>query len=379
MQENSAAIAENLVAKELTMSDLQEYKCPCCGGAIEFNSSLQKLKCPYCDTEFELDALKQYEEDVSGDQNDNMQWDSSATPEWTEDEENGMRLYVCKSCGGEIIADENTAASLCPFCDNPVVMKGSIKGALKPELIIPFKLDKKAAMAGFAQHLKKKALLPKVFKEENHIQEIKGIYVPYWLFDTKADAHMRYKGTRVRCWSDSKYNYTETSYFAITRDGKLTFEHVPADGSSKMPDDLMESIEPFDFKDAVPFESAYFAGYYADKYDVDDKQSIVRVNERVRNATAENFMNTIHGYSSVIPDGGSINLSENKTCYAMYPVWILHTKWRDQLYTFAMNGQTGKFVGNLPIDKNLRFKYFGLAGGIAFVGMYLILSLIWLI
>ena len=125
MQENSAAIAENLVAKELTMSDLQEYKCPCCGGAIEFNSSLQKLKCPYCDTEFELDALKQYEEDVSGDQNDNMQWDSSATPEWTEDEENGMRLYVCKSCGGEIIADENTAASLCPFCDNPVVMKGS--------------------------------------------------------------------------------------------------------------------------------------------------------------------------------------------------------------------------------------------------------------
>ena len=361
------------------MSEIQEYKCPCCGGAIEFDSSLQKLKCPYCDTEFEMDALAQYEKDVSKDEDSNMEWDISSMQTWTEDDEQGMKVYICRSCGGEIMADENTAASLCPFCDSPVVMKGSIKGALKPDCIIPFKLDKKAAMAGFAQHLKKKALLPKVFKTENHIEEIKGIYVPYWLFDTKADAHMRYKGTRVRYWSDSRYNYTETSHFAITRDGDISFAHVPADGSSKMPDELMESIEPFDFQDAVPFESAYFAGYFADKYDVDEKQSIIRVNERVRNATAQNFMNTIQGYHSVIPDGGNINLSEGKTCYAMYPVGILHTRWNGQLYTFAMNGQTGKFVGNLPIDKGLLWKYFGIASGIAFVAVYLLMALAWLL
>ena len=194
---------------------------------------------------------------------DLMQWQEDAGSQWGEEETSKMRVYHCESCGGEIIADENQAATKCPYCDNPVVMKGQFQGDLRPDYVIPFKLDKAAAKERFKSHLNGKPLLPKVFRSENHIDEIKGIYVPFWLFDADAEADIRYKGTTVRTWSDSDYNYTQTSYYSILRGGRIGFERVPVDGSSKMEDDLMESIEPFDFSEAVPFQTAYLAGYMA--------------------------------------------------------------------------------------------------------------------
>ena len=156
------------------MQTLQEYKCPCCGGAIAFDSGIQKMKCPYCDTEFDMETLASYDDGLNGKQ-DNMNWETSAGGEWQEGETNGLRSYVCKSCGGEIVGDENTAATACPFCGNPVVMMGQLSGELKPDFVIPFKLDKKAAKAGLQKHLTGKRLLPKIFKDQNHIDEIKGI------------------------------------------------------------------------------------------------------------------------------------------------------------------------------------------------------------
>lgn len=125
------------------MAGLQEFKCPCCGGAIAFDSKIQKMKCPYCDTEFEMDELKGYDAELQNEQTDDMEWDTSAGSEWQEGETDGLRTYVCKSCGGEIVGDANMAATTCPFCDNPIVMMGQFSGALKPDLVIPFKLDKR--------------------------------------------------------------------------------------------------------------------------------------------------------------------------------------------------------------------------------------------
>ena len=332
------------------MPTLQEYKCPCCGGAIAFDSTLQKMKCPYCDTEFDMETLAGYDAGLQEAQDD-MKWETAAGSAWQEGEADGLRSYVCKSCGGEIVGDENTAATACPFCGNPVVMMGQFSGALKPDLVIPFKLDKKAAKAGLQKHLTGKRLLPRIFKDQNHIDEIKGVYVPFWLFDTDADAQVRYRATRVRTWSDSNYHYTETSHYLVRRGGRVGFEHVPVDGSSKMPDDLMESIEPYDFADAVNFQTAYLAGYLADKYDVDAEQSIERANERVKKSTEEAFAATVQGYATVTTEQSRIQLHGGKAKYALYPVWLLNTTWNGQKYTFAMNGQTGKFVGDLPVDK----------------------------
>ena len=348
------------------MAVLQDFKCPCCDGVIEFDSTVQKMKCPYCDSEFDIEALQSYREELNGQPQENMTWDTAAGGQWQEGEADGLRVYTCNSCGGEIVADETTGATECPYCGNPVVMTGQFAGALKPDLVIPFKVDKKAAIAKLREHYKGKLLLPKVFKDENHIKEVKGLYVPVWLFDTDADAYVRYRATRLRRWSDSNYNYTETSFYSVTRAGGIGFANVPVDGSSKMDDTLMESIEPYHIEDAVDFQTAYLAGYLADKYDVDAQASIERANQRIKQSTEDAFRATVHGYATVTPVVSNINLKNGAARYALYPVWILNTKWKDQKFTFGINGQTGKIAGDLPMDKGKFWKWLlGVTGAVS--------------
>lgn len=359
------------------MSVLQQFKCPCCDGAIEFDGRTQKMKCPYCDSEFDLDDLQALESELGEQLPDRMEWDTAPGNEWQEGEAEGLRVYTCGTCGGEIVADETTGATECPFCGNPVVMAGHFSGDLKPDLVIPFKVDKKSAIAALEKHYKGKVLLPKVFKDENHIREVKGLYVPVWLFDTDADAHVRYKASRTRVWSDSQYRYTETSYYAVIRGGNIGFENVPVDGSSKMDDALMESVEPYNIADAVDFQTAYLSGYLADKYDVDAAASIDRANQRIRKSTEDAFASTVIGYNTVMPVSSNIQLQNGRARYALYPVWILSTQWNGEKYTFAVNGQTGKTVGDLPMDKGAFWKWFAGVSGAVSAAVFALSYLFW--
>ena len=361
------------------MAVLQQYKCPCCDGAIEFSSGAQKMKCPYCDTEFEMETLLAYDQELQQDTADDMSWDTAAGGEWMEGEAEGLRVYVCQSCAGEIVADEHTGATSCPYCGNPVVMMGQFSGNLKPDYVIPFQLDKKAAVEALRKHTTGKRLLPKVFADENHIREVKGVYVPVWLFEADASADLRWKATRTRTWSDSNYIYTETQHYSVTRGGTIGFEQVPVDGSTKMDDTLMESIEPFDFSQAVDFQTAYLSGYLADKYDVDSEQSVDRANERIRRSTEEAFTATVGGYTTMVPVSNHVSLQNGVAKYALYPVWLLTTEWNGKNYLFAMNGQTGKFVGDLPMDKAAYKKWlFGIAGAVS-AACFAISYLMWLL
>ena len=167
--------------------------------------------------------------------------------------------------------------------------------------------------------------------------------------------------------------------YSILRGGRIGFERVPVDGSSKMEDDLMESIEPYDFKDAVDFQTAYLAGYLADKYDVNAEESIGHANRRIRQSTEDAFRATVKGYSGVVVENSNVRLENSRVKYALYPVWILNTTWQGKKYRFAMNGQTGKFVGNLPTDKGAYVRWFvGLTVGIS-VAAFSILSLLWML
>ena len=354
------------------MDTLLEYKCPCCGGKIEFDSQAQKMKCPYCDTEFDTETLNSYDDVLKREQPDRMEWEQTDGNEWSEEEAGGMSVYVCKSCGGEIVCESTTAAASCPYCGNPVVMAGRLAGDLKPDYVIPFKLDKKAAKEGLSRHIKGKRLLPKIFKDQNHIDEIKGVYVPFWLFDTDAEAGIRYKATKVRSWSDSDYIYTETRHYSVIREGSLGFDNVPVDGSSKMEDALMESIEPFNFSEAVDFQTAFLSGYLADRYDISSEKSQPRANERIKRSTEEAFASTVTGYSTVVPETSSVRFSGGKIKYVLYPVWLLNTTWQGKKYYFAMNGQTGKFVGDLPLDKKAYWKWLGIWAGISAAAVMLI-------
>lgn len=351
------------------MAGLIEFECPSCGGDLSFDADSQMMKCPYCDAEFDVQAMKKMEE-AGAARDDSMDWEILSHCDWLEGEKEQLTGYFCNSCGGSIVTETTTAATGCPYCGSPVVMSGNLSGALRPDCVIPFQLNKQAALEALKKHLRGKPLLPKAFKKENHIQEVKGVYVPFWLFDAHAEGQSQYRATRVRTWASSRYIYTETRHFSVFRAGEMDFAAVPVDGSTKMADDMMESLEPYDVSKAVDFQTAYLAGFYADKYDVDAETSVPRANQRIRNTTADTLYSTVIGYSSVRTVSSNVQLSDNKARYALFPVWLLHTKYKGEDYHFAMNGQTGKLVGNLPVSWGAFFAWWaGLSVGIAGLAM----------
>ena len=352
--------------------------CPACKAELNSEGMSGEATCPGCGAEFQMEDLRAYAAQTAEKLEDDMKWDTTAGGQWQEGEADGLRVYSCQTCGGEIVADETTGATHCPYCGNPVVLTSYFAGALKPDLVIPFKVDKKKAIETLNNHYKGKKLLPKVFKDQNHIEEVKGLYVPVWLYDADADARVEYDATKILTWSDSDYEYTETSHYAVVRGGTLGFANVPVDGSTKMDDTLMESIEPFNIADAVPFKAAYLPGYLADKYDVDAEASIGRANERIKQSTEDAFRSTVVGYTSVTTVNSNIRLENGKARYALYPVWILNTNWNGQKFNFAINGQTGKIAGDLPMDKGLFWKYLLGVAGIATAAAFGISYLLWL-
>ncbi len=351
------------------MANLQ-LKCPCCGGALEFDNKSQHVICPYCDSHFTTEDLKAYSDDLANDKQDDTAWDESRVQEYTNAEMKGMKIYSCDSCGGEIIVDETTSSTKCPYCGNNLVVSKELSGDLRPNYVIPFKNDKEAVQGNLRKFFRRKPLLPNSFSKENVIEEIKSLYVPFWLFDADVAGRVRFKGEITRTWSDSDYDYKETKYYSIIRGGEIAFDHIPVDGSSKMEDQLMESIEPYDFKEAEEFNVAYLAGYAADRYDVDKTVTFNRATQRFRDGTIQAFRKDVHGYSNVTVQDSNIQLSNTVTNYALYPVWILNTKWREKNFRFAVNGQTGKVAGNLPVSPLKFFLFYMLfflvIGGAAF-------------
>ena len=285
-----------------------------------------------------------------------------ASDETWDAENEGMKLYQCPSCGAQIICDATTAATSCPYCGNPSVIPGQFHGMLRPDYILPFKLSKEDAVAALKRYYKGKQLLSRRFSNDNHLNEIKGIYVPFWLFDGRAVADIHYRATRVMSARHGDEMVTTTDYFDVRRAGSVRFTRIPADGSQKMPDDLMDSIEPFDYSELKPFSTAYMPGFFADIYDVNDRLSFERARKRGTHSAEQIFDSSVTGYSSVTPVRKQVQMYREKTSYALLPVWILCTQWNGKNFVFAMNGQTGKFVGDLPISMG---RYFAWMAGIA--------------
>ena len=335
--------------------DFVQYKCPCCGAALSFSPETQKLSCNSCGNQYDPETLEKYEREGESSAEQDISWEHQKEAE--EAERTGEGKYICPSCGAEIEADDNTASTTCPYCDNVVVIKKTTSGEYKPDMMIPFQIEGDRARQMFEGFCKGKRLLPKNFREKSYLKNLKGYYVPYWLFDCRADADMSFDATRVRAWSDSEYDYVDTSYYLVNRAGCMEFYHVPVDGSIEMEDDTTESIEPFDYSGITEFNPAYLAGYETDKYNVDAKTAESRAKERLYNSAEQILRETVRGYNTVIPKRRSLSAERGRVHYALLPVWLFETAYNEKKYQFAINGQTGKMVGELPVDKAAFWKY----------------------
>lgn len=369
-------------------SQVTNYQCLACTGPLQFNPETGKLGCEFCGSVYELaeiealyeekeeQAVEAHEKAEADQAKQQSEWDLSGISEDWGADASGMKTYSCPACTAELICDATTAATSCPYCGNPTVVPGQFSGSLKPDYVIPFKLNKDEAIKTLKKHYQKRFFLPRAFTANNQLQKIQGVYVPFWLFDGEAEGEAYFEATRSHTKKRGNYEITETKHFTCKRSGSVAFEKVPVDASTKMPDDYMESLEPFDYGELKAFSTVYLPGFLADKYDVSAEDSQERADKRCTESLVLELQATVQGYETVSEVRRFTRLNRGKVHYALLPVWLMNTKWNGKDYLFAMNGQSGKLVGDLPMDKGKFWSmFFGIGAGLSVISSLLILLL----
>lgn len=323
--------------------DASQYKCPNCGAELVFDPLTQKMNCEFCRSEFSVDKVKEICAETDP--------ESPEEKARREDFESHTNLYQCRSCGAEIMAEDDTTATFCYYCHSPVILAGRLTGDFKPSQIIGFHIKREQAVELFQNWCGKKKFIPSDFKSQKQLEKMTGLYVPFWVTDCEVTADYHAIAKQIRSWTAGSYRYTETKEYSIDRAAEIRTTGVPADGESKIDDLLMESIEPFDYTALKPFDMSYFSGFFADKYDVDRAAVFPRIRDRVTQASRNIINNSVGGYSSVSALRQNYQINRTKWEYIMLPVWFMTYRYRDKIYEFAINGQTGKLAGTPPLDK----------------------------
>lgn len=345
-----------------------DNKCPACGAPILYKQNLKKWKCDYCKSEFTLEEMKKYN-NASNEKNNIKE--EVKTEKQKEKDNTNYYEYNCKDCGAKIIADENTAATFCVYCGNTAILKEKLSGKFAPDMIIPFKNEKEKAIEAFKSLNKGRPLMPNFFNDEKNIEKIKGVYIPFWLYDVKVNGELDATSTTSTTWTVGDTVYTKTDTYRLEREGEMSFNKIPVDGSTRFDNDIMNTIEPFNYSELEEYNHAYLSGFLAEKYDVDEETSFKDAEERSLNSARDTIKDDMGmGIKTIVND--TLASTKLLTKYVLLPVWMINVKYKDKFYTFAMNGQTGEFVGNIPVDKKKAFIY----GILTFVTTFILVVLI---
>ena len=351
-------VTEEKVKKEVKGKTLGTI-CPACNASIKFNAKANKWKCDYCGSEFTLEEMEKVEKGSASKKNNEEKPEKVNLDDYVS--------YHCEACGAEIIADDQTAATFCVYCGNTAILKNKLSGNFAPTRLIPFRTEKVLAEDKFKALAKGRPLVPKSFTDIKNIEKIRGIYIPFWLYDFKVHGNVMMNAQRVSSWRSGDTHYTKTDYFQIIREGSMNFYDIPVDASTRFDNAIMNSIEPFNYEDLVPYNHAYLSGFYAEKYDEDEDKALKEAAFRAGKTTKNLMVDSAIGYTSKQVTSENLDADLIDREYVLLPVWMVNVKYGGEQHTFAMNGQTGEFIGNIPIDKKKLVFYIILTFALTFI------------
>lgn len=387
--------------------DTLTHKCPNCDGPLVFDPKDQKFHCDYCLSIYTEDEVTSYEEKQRAARLDDTTTTSNETHSYTAEQqkdtmskadeaafkeatgtdtaaedtlEGAMELFLCPSCGAEIVTDATTAATYCYYCHNPVVLSGRLSGEFSPESVLPFAIEKEEAIEKFLSWTKKKWFVPKNFFDKQQIEKLTGVYFPYWVVDAKITGELQAMGTSIRIWRIGDIEYTETKQYDVTRAGKLSFKELIKNALSKnVQQKMVEGVQPFLLDKAIPFKSQYLAGFQAEKRDIEYTELTDAVQDELKDYAQSLLQDTASGYTTLSKVRSSVTIQDENNHYMLLPVWLVTYRSNEQskkVYYYAMNGQTGKVSGILPVSyKRLGLFTFGVFASILvlfLIGGYLL-------
>jgi DNA-directed RNA polymerase subunit RPC12/RpoP len=353
------------------------YKCPNCGAGLVFDPDIQKNKCEYCGSEFTDAELAQISEalEKKGEAAalaDNSQAQPALSTKTAKTGEAGtpspLKGYICDNCGAEVVTDATTSATFCYYCHSPVLLTDRLTGDFRPTRIIPFSFDREQAIGKFLSWAKSKRFVPKSFYGAPQLEKITGLYLPYWMADAAATVDYAGKGVIRRTWVSGYTEFTETKEYRIERQGTIDVNHINELANRKFSRAMLDSITPFEESSAIDFSMTYLGGFLAEKYDISRDEAEPQVTGRARDYARSMMQETISGYQQVEMDRSDLDVSIKDWQYALFPVWMLTYQYQGKTYVYAMNGQSGKSFGELPVDKpKLR-----LVSGMIAVGLFIL-------
>lgn len=311
------------------------YKCPTCGGNMLYDAELGQLKCEQCSLEM---PVQDY-------QTTDVKEENNA---YTED---GRRQYRCPSCGATLMTDTYTAATNCAYCGSPNVIEEQVDKDFKPDIVLPFQVERKEAVEKLNKWCRGGILTPSDFLKDDALKaKLNGIYVPFWVYDIMTDSSIAAHCERVSVSTSGNKETTKRYKYHVKRSGKAAFARIPRDASKRMDNKKMDLLEPFQIDKAKEFSGAYLSGFSAERYSETKDEVYSRASGIARQYAIDELRNTIGGYDSVNVTSEQVDMNCVKTDYALYPVWHYEYKYNNKLYEFMMNGQTGKVVGKPPVS-----------------------------
>lgn len=349
------------------------FRCKNCGGNVVYSPERKKMFCPFCESE---DSEEREDGVIVTSEAENGQPASGVVDAKTQ--EGGTTgataqpksavnaqqkvTKVCPNCGGEIPMTAAISATQCPYCDNYLIVDDQISGVYTPHMLIPFKMGKEGCKQLIRSKFEKCVFAPTDFLSEVRLNGIHGDYVPFWFYDYNTNCTFHGEGTKVRSWTTGNTQYTETSYYDIVRDMDIDFDKIPVDASVGMPDDVMDLMEPFDYKEMQEFKPEYLSGFHSERYNMTSDLVESRAKAKMQEDAKKMLNDSYSGYASVRKMAENVSVTDSSVNYGLLPVWKYDYTYKGKEYPFYVNGQTGKLVGIAPISKAKVWAYAGTLG-----------------
>ncbi len=363
-------------------------KCPQCDGALEYSPLTDQMECPFCGTSYDMMqimAVQKTVDHINGNIHKSVEpernradsdmiggWELNPYAQRMEDPNEGLHtldepgeiakeveykihdvaietpetmegnVYTCTSCGAELFINGVETATYCAYCGQPTVVFSRVSEELKPERIIPFQIQQEQAVAVIRDKLSRGFFVPKAIRNFE-VERVRGIYIPYFLFDAHYYDYQKLKGT-------VKYEQSSRTESFI-REAECEFRNLTCDASRMLNDETSQRLEPYDLGSLRPFEIGYLSGFYADRYDMNERtlKNVVRV--RCKELfDLEMKMDTMAENVKIISSQPKFEL--RKAQYVLLPAWFMTFRYKNEPYTILVNGQTGKVVGAVPFAKD---------------------------
>lgn len=345
------------------MADIVSFKCPNCDGELKFSPKTQGYTCEWCGSTFDQSYFDQMEEAAP----ESAEGAEAPPPAAQAPSEEAGQVFTCPSCGAEVVTDATTAATFCYYCHNPVVLSGRLSGDLLPDFVIPFQIPKEEAVERFIKFTKKKWFIPRDFFNPKQVENLTGVYFPYWKGDGHFDGVASAEGNKVRTWVSGDYEYTETKTFHVEREGTVELKNWLGIALSKTNQVLAEGVQPYDFEKLVPFSYGYLTGFQAEKRDIEKAVMKERADQELHDSADSALKGEMKGYTTITKFNSNYRKKDVDLKYTLLPVWTMTYPGKgEKVYFYSMNGETGTVIGDFPVSMSRLLLFASLIGGILF-------------